>query len=112
MGAPEIEIVELEAPVGAEGEVGDDVVADARTDARKVGGFGLLGSGVADAREAIVKEEEKLDGIVEFFITSEEIENAYGGSSEFDIPDEDLVTVDDPFFVATDGIITTNAIFF
>lgn len=73
VGAAEMKVVELEAPIGAEGEVGDDIIADAGTDTSEVRGFGLVGSAASDARETIVKEEEELEGIIKFLISSKGI---------------------------------------
>ena len=56
VGAAEVEVVELEAPVGAEGEVGSDSVANAGADAHEIAGFGLLRRCLLHAGKAVVVE--------------------------------------------------------
>ena len=49
VGAAEVEVVELEAPISTEGEVGDNVVTHTRPEAHEILRFALSRSSVINA---------------------------------------------------------------
>ncbi len=63
--------MELKSPVGAEGEVGDHVIADAGTDTGEVGGFTLVGDCLFNTGKAVIKEGKKLQFVFKLFLSDE-----------------------------------------
>ena len=112
IGAAEVEVMELEAPVGAEGEVGDDVVADAGTDTGEVGGFWLAGNGPFGPSDAVIEKEEKLEGVVKLLPAGKGIKDAHRGRAELEVHEKNFVAINDPLFVTSHGIISSKSILF